>query len=264
MINPFSTYNGGKNGSGTYQSIINVIPPHNVYFELFAGNGSIFSKKKPALFNVLNDIDPIVYSKWQSLNVSGCIILNLDAISILQVLKSLCSILENFDIVPYIYLDPPYLFSTRRQQQKIYNYEFSEVDHIRLLSVISDIKIPLSISCYPNELYANALNKWNKIKFMSTTRKGLRQEVLYFNYDTPDILHDFSYVGSDYKDRYRLKLYKRNLIDKLKRMDPIQQNFLLTSIIENLPAMANISKNLYAQADLNGQDRSSINLLSDN
>ncbi|MFX5570528.1 DNA adenine methylase, partial [Acinetobacter baumannii] len=32
-------------GSGVYQAIINLIPPHDTYIELFLGTGSILSKK---------------------------------------------------------------------------------------------------------------------------------------------------------------------------------------------------------------------------
>lgn len=38
---PFETYFGGKAGSGTYQTIINQIPPHRVYIEPFVGGGAI-------------------------------------------------------------------------------------------------------------------------------------------------------------------------------------------------------------------------------
>jgi len=36
-----STYPGGKGGSGVYQKIINLIPPHDVYIETHLGGGSI-------------------------------------------------------------------------------------------------------------------------------------------------------------------------------------------------------------------------------
>src|SRR4029077_20992344 len=40
-----TTYNGGKNGNGTYQQIINLIPPHKIYIEPFVGSGGIYKRK---------------------------------------------------------------------------------------------------------------------------------------------------------------------------------------------------------------------------
>ena len=45
----YPSYFGGKNGSGVYQTIINQIPKHSVYCELFLGRGTIMRYKKPAL-----------------------------------------------------------------------------------------------------------------------------------------------------------------------------------------------------------------------
>ena len=41
------TYFGGKAQDGVYQAIINQIPAHDRYIELFLGGGAIMLKKKP-------------------------------------------------------------------------------------------------------------------------------------------------------------------------------------------------------------------------
>lgn len=41
-------YLGGKSQAGTYQRIINLIPPHDVYIEPFLGGGAIARLKRPA------------------------------------------------------------------------------------------------------------------------------------------------------------------------------------------------------------------------
>ena len=41
------TYPGGKRGAGVYQTIINLMPPHDVYIEPFWGGGAIKRQKRP-------------------------------------------------------------------------------------------------------------------------------------------------------------------------------------------------------------------------
>lgn len=44
--------------------IISHFPEHDMYIELFFGTGSIFFEKPLAKYNVLNDLDNMVYSLW--------------------------------------------------------------------------------------------------------------------------------------------------------------------------------------------------------
>ena len=37
----YVTYPGGKSGSGVYQQLINLMPPHKIYIEAFLGGGAI-------------------------------------------------------------------------------------------------------------------------------------------------------------------------------------------------------------------------------
>jgi hypothetical protein len=50
------TYPGGKNGAGVYQTIINLMPPHEVYIEPFLGSGAVMRLKRPALLNIGVDL----------------------------------------------------------------------------------------------------------------------------------------------------------------------------------------------------------------
>jgi hypothetical protein len=50
-------YPGGKNGCGTWQKIINLMPPHEVYIEPFLGSGAVLRRKRPARLNVGIDLD---------------------------------------------------------------------------------------------------------------------------------------------------------------------------------------------------------------
>ena len=59
-------YPGGKNGSGVYQTIINLMPPHEVYIEPFLGSGAILRMKRPALRNIGMDRDPDALKQFDS------------------------------------------------------------------------------------------------------------------------------------------------------------------------------------------------------
>jgi len=57
-------YFGGKGGSGTYQNIINLIPPHDVFVVPFLGHCAIIRNKKFAALTYASDIDPFVIDSW--------------------------------------------------------------------------------------------------------------------------------------------------------------------------------------------------------
>lgn len=81
-----------------------------------------------------------------------------------------------------MYIDPPYILSTRTRKQ--YSYEMSDEDHLELLDVICQSKAKILISGYDSELYNNKLKDWDRLEFAATAEKGLkRTEVLWLNYE---------------------------------------------------------------------------------
>ena len=59
-------YPGGKSGSGVYQRLINLMPPHPVYCEPFLGGGAVMRLKRPAAYNIGVDMDADVIRAWRS------------------------------------------------------------------------------------------------------------------------------------------------------------------------------------------------------
>lgn len=69
MQRPYKTYNGGKNGSGVYQAIINQIPPHEIFISGFGGNcGVMANKKTAAIANIVTDTDAAVVNDWKKIS----------------------------------------------------------------------------------------------------------------------------------------------------------------------------------------------------
>lgn len=125
-VNGYSNYFGGKSGNGTYQTIINHIPPHDVFYSLYLGNCGITRNIKPAMLNVLNDLDSRVIDRWrESVLPSNYALYNEPAINILKAMQDGFYLQKSFER-GFIYLDPPYRKSSRKSQADIYKYELTD------------------------------------------------------------------------------------------------------------------------------------------
>lgn len=236
----YDSYFGGKSGSGTYQTIINLIPPHKAFYSLFLGNCGIVRKIRPADFTLLNDIDPVVMSAWERLNLSGSMdsvykLMNDPAVDILRAL----SIFHN-DVAltggelpedRFIFLDPPYLKDTRKSQVDTYRFEMSVNDHADLLSQIYSMHDHKIMIChYPCSFYDEHLQGWHVKDYFSMTRNGLAQDRLYFNYDPPRQLHDYGFIGGSFREREKFNRIRSNMVSKLNRL-PDHLRFAILSDI---------------------------------
>jgi DNA adenine methylase len=230
---PFPTYNGGKESDGTYQKIINIMPPHYMYVEPFVGNGAIFRRKKRSERTMLNDLDWRVTEKWKAILWADLNIWvsNSDVFDLIKMLA-------DTEFMPgqkgLIYLDPPYPFETRSSKRNLYKHEFTAQDHIRLLADAGSLKnFMIIISSYPNDLYNEALKDWNCFEFESSTRHGMKTEKVWFNYDYPTELHDYSYLGDNFRERERIKGIIHRNVSKINKMPPVMKNYLFQELKMN-------------------------------
>lgn len=233
MEKPFKSYNGGKESDGTFQKIINLMPPHDIYIEAFLGNGAIFRNKKPAIVSSIGiDLDTGVIDEWQKLSAPGITLINTDAISWLENFKVLAAILKKMGTRVLIYLDPPYPKESRKNQQDLYNCEMIQAGHISLLEVAGSLDANVVISSYPNELYNETLKDWYTIEFQAMTRGGVAIEKVWCNYPEPTELHDYRYLGIDYREREQIKGIIRRNVSKFKRMPDLHRNAIISQLIK--------------------------------
>ena len=219
------SYPGGKHGSGVYQQIINRIPPHDAYIEPFLGGGAIMRLKRPARVSIGIDADPYVIKARQDLDTPNLTLLETDGIRYL----------EEMLIFPdsFVYCDPPYLMDTRSSGRVMYTHELSDEDHIRLLHAIIALDCMIMISGYPNAMYDNALPSWHTHTFKTTNRGGGHvTEKLWMNYPQPHELHDYRYLGSNFRDRERLKRKKERWTARLRAMPDLERLMLAAAITE--------------------------------
>ena len=89
-----------------------------------------------------------------------------------------------------MYLDPPYLLSTRKNKKQ-YVYEMTEDDHIKLCELINKSKAKVILSGYENEIYETHLKIFKKTFVSTYDQKGnLRKEILWHNYAITNDLFD--------------------------------------------------------------------------
>jgi len=229
---PFSTYNGGKNGSGVYQAIINQIPPHETFISMFAGNCGVLANKRPAEKNIVIDLDNKVIEGWQK--IPGVIALKADAIDATKHLA-----MAGTGV--FLFADPPYLKTTRTHQGNLYRYNMTEPgEHEAFLSAILKYKCPVMVTHYPCELYDKMLKIWRKVDIEGRSRNGMRIERLYMNYPKPVALHDYSYIGADYREREEYKKMARNMDAKFSKMTELERNYCLWHLQKSgyLPAFS--------------------------
>ena len=82
----------------------------------------------------------------------------------------------------FIYIDPPYLLSTRKKY--LYNHELEDEHHVKLLKVLCDSDCKIMVSGYDNELYNEYLNGWRKESKNTTAECSVkRTETIWMNYN---------------------------------------------------------------------------------
>ncbi len=226
-----ASYPGGKGGSGVYQTIINQMPPHDVYIEAFLGGGAVMRAKKPARFNIGIDLDTAVLAEFNQvadLAALRPLLVNYSALDFLGKMSNGKLLASRSTLV---YCDPPYLMDVRSSQRPIYRYEIQEADHVRLLDLVLGLGCMVMISGYASELYDSRLVGWRRLTFMAMTRSGRQaEEVLWCNYPEPFELHDYSYLGSDYRQRENIKRKKARWAAKLRAMSLLERGALLEAI----------------------------------
>lgn len=93
----------------------------------------------------------------------------------------------------FMYLDPPYLFGTRKKY--LYKYEMSDTEHEELLKTIISHQGRILISGYENEMYNDYLAGWVKVCKDTRAKGGLkRTEVLWMNYQNNKQISLFDFI----------------------------------------------------------------------
>lgn len=220
------TYPGGKNGSGVYQRIINNMPPHKVFIEACCGSGAVIRNKRPAQRNIAIDLSQTALDLTAELAGDRLDIeyIRTDAIKLLS-----SNFLDEVDEDTLVYFDPPYLPETRKGGD-LYEHEMTVEDHERLLRCIKRLGCMVMISGYRSGLYDFELRSWYCINYRTQTRRGMVDESLLMNFEPPNELHDYSFLGSNFRDRERIKRKKQRWKTKIENMDRLERLAIMEAL----------------------------------
>jgi DNA adenine methylase len=214
-------YPGGK--GGVYQKLINIMPPHEVYIETHLGGGAIMRNKRPAKINIGIEIDPKVIAMWSS---------NTTPKNFKLICKDAIEYLNDYQFTgkELVYCDPPYLRNTRKKYYPLYKHEYTIEQHVELLKVIKSLPCMVMISGYKSQLYMEFLKDWHTNFFQATTHHGTATEWIWMNYSLPEQLHDYRYLGDNFRERERIKKKTKRWILRLKKMPALERKALLSAI----------------------------------
>ena len=196
------SYLGAKNGSGVYQAIINLMPPHDTYIEPFLGTGAVMRRKAPAARSIGLDKNQSCIDNFdfKGLVSNGYAVPEL-------LLADAFDYLANFEYSKagktLIYADPPYMHSTRTSKAR-YEHELTDQQHLELLQILQAVPASVILSGYRNDLYDTQLAGWWSMDFQAMTRGGVRTETVWCNFE-PGEIHYHTYAGKNSTDRQRIQ-----------------------------------------------------------
>lgn len=221
------SYPGNKNIPGLIQKIVNQIPVCTNFYEFFAGSASV-SRFLSVLPDVnlnyfINDIDPLVTDSFTY--PGGSVITNYNALHYIDSVY-----LTYAPKYAFLFLDPPYLASTRNIQKRLYNTHLTNLDHVRLLNLITTLNINCMIIHPSCNLYNNALKDWRTVEISVRYHNKTSKEKLWMNYQEPQTLLTYACYGNNCWDRQRLKRKADRLLKKLSSLPTSEMNYILNKL----------------------------------
>jgi site-specific DNA-adenine methylase len=218
------TYPGGKGRA--YQRIISLMPPHATYIETHLGGGSILRRKRPARRSFAIDVDEQVIAGWRATRMAGVEFVQGCAVRFLR----------QFDFAgdELVYSDPPY-WPDMRRRTRCYRHDYTREDHLELLATLTELPCRVMLSGYTNAAYDKALAGWNRHAVANQTQVGAVEETLWTNFTPDHRLHDYSYVGEDFRERERIRRGRITQIERLRRASPIERAAMLSDIVDTFP-----------------------------
>lgn len=216
-------YKGGKNQDGVYQRIINQIPPHDIWVECCAGSAAITKRIAAAKESYCIEIDEDQAIRLAGDVQSSVLVSNGNFMELLP--------LEELAAGDYfLFIDPPYLMTTRTNKQPIYKNEWNEEDHIAFLLWVQQVRCKVLITHPKDQLYSDALGDWRTLDYKYMTHKGERSDRIWMNYPVPKALHDYQFLGDSRTERQQISRLSKRWTARFMKNSKLVQGKILTSL----------------------------------
>jgi DNA adenine methylase len=134
------------------------------------------------------------YALWNWYRLPGWIVDTAERLRMVQIEnRPALEVIDRFNYANvFMYIDPPYLLSTRTSKQ--YRYEMTDADHEELLKTILQSRAKIMISGYESAMYDHYLRDWEKMQFRSCAEHGRpRTENIWMNYKKNHQMNIFDY-----------------------------------------------------------------------
>jgi DNA adenine methylase len=227
------TYPGGKEGAGVWQRIVNHMPPHEVYVEMFAGGGAVLRNKEPANDTLAFDVDLEALAQLETQYREA----RPDAGERVRFLAedSLVWLRKAGGVIGpgvLIYADPPYPLSARKTDRTRYARDLTDEEHVELLERLTSTAARVMVSGYRCAIYDAWLADWTRVDYQAMTRGGVMvDESLWLNFRPPQKLHGYARVGTDYRERERIKRKRRRWLANFAALDDLEREAIFSDLL---------------------------------
>lgn len=219
-------YFGGKNH--LYRSIINLIPRHTRFIELFGGSAAVsrhLARNDAEAIIVELDIEQVHWLRTQP-ELVGHRIVGGDAFEVLR------QHARAWGAETVVFADPPYPIEDRRDARGRYRCELELDDHHRLIAHLRSLSARVLVCGHPWGIYPKAFADWKRHEFKAGLRNGRAGiECVWTNYEEPFTLHDYRYFGSNKRVRQDLRRRVERQVQLFGEMHPHHRAAILRELV---------------------------------
>ena len=113
----------------------------------------------------------------------------------------------------------------------MYRYDYSIDQHIELLAILKSVPCNVILSGYRSALYDDLLKGWRSHDFKGDSHTGPRTETVWLNYPQPaSPLHDYSYLGNDFRKREAIKRRRVGLVSRIDSLESAERSALFADL----------------------------------
>ena len=116
-----------------------------------------------------------------------------------------------------------------RSAEKIFGYSKREI-----IGKLISLPCMVMIYGYESALYKESLKSWHTHCFQAACHHSVATEWLWMNYKVPVDLHEYRYLGNNFRERERIKRKTKRWAAKLQSMPISERQALLSALDEAL------------------------------